>query len=130
MEVLGTTASIVTIIEVLQLAVELRRRFKDAPAEFNRLAIRIEFLAMEMQLLLETQKDELDLPGDFVSMFDQCTHSLGVIKGGLASSTRSGFGRRVHWALLGRARSRILLQELAQLEASISVIFQLLQWSA
>ena len=129
MEVLGTAASIATIIEVLQLAIELRRRFKNAPAEFKRLAIRIEFLALELQLLLETQQDQLDLPDNCVSMFDQCARSLRVIKSNLTSSARSGFGGRVHWAVLGRGRSRELLQELMQLEASIGVTFQLLQWS-
>ncbi|KIX05877.1 uncharacterized protein Z518_03850 [Rhinocladiella mackenziei CBS 650.93] len=128
MEALGAAASIATIIEVLQLAVELRHRFKDAPAEFNRLAIHIGLLAVEFELLVEAQQDRLNLPDNCVIMFDQCARSLKDIKRDLASSPRSGFGKQVHWVWLGRERSRVLLQELTQLEVSIGVILQLLHW--
>lgn len=130
MEVVGTAASVAAIVEVLEVLVELRRRFRSAPAELKRLAIRIEFLAMELQLISETQQDRLNLPDNCVGLLEQCGCSLRAIKSDLASTARSGFGKRAHWALLGRAKARELLQELMQVESSIGLTFQLLQWSA
>ncbi|EXJ57035.1 hypothetical protein A1O7_07379 [Cladophialophora yegresii CBS 114405] len=130
MEIIGTAASIATLVEVLKVAVELQQRLQDAPSEIDRTLRHVQFVALQLRTLMEVERsiervDELER--SCAAMLRQCHHGISAVRASLASTVGQKHGKRLRWALLGRARSKEFMIELACLDSSLSVVLNILQ---
>jgi hypothetical protein len=131
MEIIGAAASIATLTEVVKVAVELQHRLQEAPSEIDRSLRHVQFVAVQLRTLIEVQRsmranDEIDR--SCATMLRQCYHDMTVIKDSLALTTKFRHCKRLRWALVGRARAKELMTELAGLDNSLSVVLNMLQW--
>ena len=60
MDGIGAAASIITLVDLAKEALELRRRFINAPDGLQRLLVRVDSLAFESRILLETRESFSD----------------------------------------------------------------------
>jgi hypothetical protein len=130
MEVIGAVASIVTLTEVFKVVVELQHHLLEAPSEIERSLHRVQFAALELRTLIELERstkenDEIDRA--CATMLKQCCHDITRTKDSLASATKVRRGKRLRWALVGRARIKEFTTELACLETSLNVILSMRQ---
>jgi hypothetical protein len=131
MEVIGAAASIATLTELLKVAIELQRRLQDAPSEIDKTLHHVQFIALQLRALIGVERsivphDELDEA--CAAMLRQCYRGIATVRASLASTVGAKHGERLRWALIGRARSKELMTELAWLDGSLSVVLNTLQW--
>jgi hypothetical protein len=137
MEVINAASSILTLVELGKEALAFRQRFYDAPAEITQIILHIEYLAMKLRLLLETQRAILE--SDFetqetYTLFQQCMGSakstMLAIKLVLIDATaKTGIIAQLRWAAVTRSRVTRFLAELHRTEDALSLMLQLFQWS-
>jgi hypothetical protein len=131
MEVIGAAASIATLAELLKVAVELQGRLQDAPSEIDKTLHHVQFIALQLRALLGVERsivphDEID--ESCAAMLRQCYRGIATVRASLALTVGAKHGKQLRWALLGRARSKELMTELAWLDGSLSVVLNTLQW--
>lgn len=132
---IGAAASIITLVDLAKEALELRRRFVNAPDELQRLLIRVDSLAFESRILLETREsfsdDDFDTPESRI-VFRNCVEStrttLATIQNVAGEAALlPGWKGRITWATLGKSKIETLMAEIHQTEAALTLILQLLQ---
>ncbi|OCT49228.1 hypothetical protein CLCR_05253 [Cladophialophora carrionii] len=132
MEIIGAAASIATLVEVVKVAVELQQRLQEAPSEIDRTLRHVQFVALQLRTLMEVERSMIEpddeLERSCAAMLRQCHHGMAALRASLGSTVGAKHGKRLRWALLGRARSKELTMELACLDSSLSVVLNILQW--
>lgn len=136
MDGLSAASTVITLFELAREILDFRRRFVEAPAELERLLLRIESLALESRILLQSKRslngDEFDTPESHI-LFGQCIESIRTtirrIRDAAAKTVdKFGWKSQMKWAAFGKSKMEILMSELHQTESSLSLVLQLLQW--
>jgi len=136
MDGLSAASSAITLFEIAKEVLDFRRRFVDAPAEVERLLVRIESLALESRILLQykytSNNDDSDTPESQI-LFEQCIDSVRTAIRRVrdaASKVINKFGwkAQMKWAACGKSMIELLMAELHQTENALSLVLQLLQW--
>jgi hypothetical protein len=136
MDGISTAASVLTLVDLAREGFALRRRLINAPDEFERLLIRIDSLALETRILLETKDsfrdNDFETPGSRM-FFRNCIEDTQKTIAKLRNVAEEamllpGWKGRIKWATLGKLKIETLMAELQQTEAGLTLILQLLQW--
>lgn len=131
MEPLGAAASILTITEVVKIAIELQHRLEEAPLRVEKAIDRVRSLGEQVKLLLEFQERiaEADVVAQrYQNLLTGCCREMTTLRNTLALTVRARSCKRIRWAIIGHARAKEVITELAHVESSLNLAFTMLQW--
>ena len=135
MEIAGLAVTIPAVVKELGALIDICKKFHDAPKELTRIQSQLLILNAQLQVIEHIERttypaQNATLPPNILQAckrtLDCAKHTISGIKDAIESQRVDGIRARLHFAFVGQAKAKQLLENLRNTETSVIMLFSLL----